>query len=638
MPASRCLFLCVGLAAGVLAACSGGGPSGSLPSAKNTSGSAPHRARTMATVPSGSLTIGGQVAAINTTSKVINFQTGSPCGYIDAYYSSSTAFDPASPLPTAGQYIQVTGTGTMNGSCPNSVSTTAYVSTYASPVPQINTSGSVTAVGSDGYSFTMLTGTTHSTVVLNSQDDGTTVPSVGASVSVSGYGTIGRFIHATSLTVTTPTPLPSDQTHIVTWIRAFPTPAAGAYSGTASAAVPYTSWIETNAEGSGSYQQSFSNLGTKVALYVDINRTSGNLYNFLNPYEAAFAHSSCTSPTTANRVTFLYGSTTEYQVDPGSSTLQSEYVAWVQHEKSSGKTTNWDAVMEDDSGPLDDFGLSNYKAAPPCYDGAAYAQSTWIPREVAMEEYLKKNDSVPTIANGLSGGVSTGAPISPAFQLFAGNTGLIGGRMDDCYHSESGLVTDNTSSNWIFPEDAELKMATIIDGSNEHPMYECVASTDLGADAAASSSLTARIYVIASFLLTYDTTNTTSTTENGAASTSALREDFTTPSGLNVMPESQLIPQAPLVAAPTTVDSLQPGSGDAYVREYSRCYYQGTYVGACAVAVNPTAATVTNTIASSYTHTLVLSGSGVLDGGTASTSGPAPASTLASDTAVVMFP
>ncbi|HTU71431.1 MAG TPA: hypothetical protein VMF11_14090 [Candidatus Baltobacteraceae bacterium] len=599
------------------------------------------RVRVMMDVPSGSFTIGGQVYGINTSSEVINFESGNPCGYINAYYSNSTTFDP-SPLPTSGQYIQVTGTGTVSGGCPQSVASTAYVSTYSSPVPQVTASGYVIAQGSSGYTFTLLTGSTQSTVVLNSEDDGTTVPPLEAAVSLAGYGSLGRDIHATSINVAaTPTPLPADANHVTTWIEALAasTSAPGYYAGSASSAAPYVSWVQTSGAGTGSYQQSFLNAEPPmdVALYVDINRVSGDLYtDWLENYPSAFSYDSCTEQNSSTQVEFDYDGTTEYQIDPGSSTLQSEYVGWVQHNKGSEMTSNWSAVMEDDAGPLDDYGLSNYQPGLPCYNGSSYSESTWIPREVAMEEYLNSNDSVPTIFNGLSQGVTDTSPISPAFGLFGGNTADVGGRFDDCYHDEDGMVTDNASDNWLFPADAELYAATIRNGNGIHPMFVCVASTDLESGMDAWTAIQDRLYVTASFLLTYDTTN--------SPSTSALWEEFLTSSGLEVMPESQLVVQDAVSPSPepTGVGGFQPASGDAYERQFARCYYAGNYVGPCAVAVNPTASTVTNTLAGDYTHTLSLSGGGVTDTGSyapvVSTAGtPAPAS-LPSDTGVVMFP
>jgi hypothetical protein len=71
------------------------------------------------------------------------------------------------------------------------------------------------------------------------------------------------------------------------------------------------------------------------------------------------------------------------------------------------------------------------------------------------------------------------------------------------------------------------------------------------------------------------------------------------------------------------------------MRQYSDCYYRGTNEGACAVVVNASGGTesVPNT---AYSHSLVLSGAGVLDGGSVSFSGPKVTS-LASTTGAILF-
>ncbi|MBV8148649.1 MAG: hypothetical protein JO092_06135, partial [Candidatus Eremiobacteraeota bacterium] len=61
-------------------------------------------------------------------------------------------------------------------------------------------------------------------------------------------------------------------------------------------------------------------------------------------------------------------------------------------------------------------------------------------------------------------------------------------------------------------------------------------------------------------------------------------------------------------------------------------------VGACAVVVNPDSGSAHPFPFPQYTHTLVLNGGGILDGGTVSTSGPPPPLNLAADEAAIVFP
>jgi hypothetical protein len=140
----------------------------------------------------------------------------------------------------------------------------------------------------------------------------------------------------------------------------------------------------------------------------------------------------------------------------------------------------------------------------------------------------------------------------------------------------------------------------------------------------ASGQTDARLYALASFLLTYD------------PSTSVLWEQFATPSGFHVEPESQLVVLDPLTATPSSVGSLQQAGG-AYGRQYGQCYLAGNFVGPCAVVVNPTSSTLAFPFPQ-YAHTLVLSGGGILDGGTVAANGPAPPQSLAPEEAAIVFP
>jgi hypothetical protein len=140
----------------------------------------------------------------------------------------------------------------------------------------------------------------------------------------------------------------------------------------------------------------------------------------------------------------------------------------------------------------------------------------------------------------------------------------------------------------------------------------------------ASSETDPRIYTLASFLMTYN------------PSTSILWDQYATPSGFHVEPESQLVVLDPLVAAPSSVSALLQ-TGGTYGRQYKECFVAGQYVGPCAVVVNSNS-TAAPFPFPQYTHTLVLSGSGVLDGGSVATNGPAPPLTLPGDEAAIVFP
>ena len=114
-------------------------------------------------------------------------------------------------------------------------------------------------------------------------------------------------------------------------------------------------------------------------------------------------------------------------------------------------------------------------------------------------------------------------------------------------------------------------------------------------------------------------------------------EEFATPSGLHVFPESQLVALNPKVAQPSSVSGLL-AQGGTYGREYADCYIAGTFAGPCAVVVNSDPSLSHAFPYPQYNHTLTLSGEGVLDGGTMSTQGAAPPLTMAPSSAAIVFP
>jgi hypothetical protein len=121
---------------------------------------------------------------------------------------------------------------------------------------------------------------------------------------------------------------------------------------------------------------------------------------------------------------------------------------------------------------------------------------------------------------------------------------------------------------------------------------------------------------MAAFLLTFDPDE------------SVLAEQVTTPSGVPVEPEMTFVPLDPVLPAPPAIDGLRVDGG-AYLREYRACYLRGVPVGACAVAVNPSALVpAVFPHRDAYRRTLQIGGRGVVEGiddGTISYGGaPAP--------------
>jgi hypothetical protein len=175
-------------------------------------------------------------------------------------------------------------------------------------------------------------------------------------------------------------------------------------------------------------------------------------------------------------------------------------------------------------------------------------------------------------------------------------------------HSYGYAVDD-----WSQREDDELYLG------QQQKLFVCL----IGASHLASSETALRTYAYASLMLTYSVRSTTYFTywkTNGSTQ-------------VEVYPETGIVPANPVVATPSDVSALKVGG--VYVREYQDCFYRGVDEGGCAFVVNPTTGTQTIPVLSrSYGHSVTLSGGGVLEGGNAGFSGPAPKS-LSSGSAVI---
>jgi hypothetical protein len=197
--------------------------------------------------------------------------------------------------------------------------------------------------------------------------------------------------------------------------------------------------------------------------------------------------------------------------------------------------------------------------------------------------------------------------------VIGGSSNTTGGNFEHCY--SDGVTPKTTGSLWTMTENTELIV------NNENKLFQCMLR-NLNDGAA---SVDARIYAYASFLMTYSPQN------------DIYWEEFATPSGLHVFPEEQLVALNPKVPEPSDVSALAQ-TGGTYGREYGACYIAGQFAGPCAVVVNPDNNSAHTFPFPQYQHTLVLSGEGVLDGGTIATNGPPPPASLASGEAAIVFP
>jgi hypothetical protein len=534
------------------------------------------------TVPTGVVTTSGIVNSVSATMMSLN--QGYPHGNIDIAIKSATM---QIGQGGAGKYALVTGTGTVSSSM-----TATVISYYSAAPASVSVAGTVKAATS--YGFTLATSTdgalpvvlTPATIIAGSP------LTVGATVNVTGTGWASEEVSALTVVSgsptgsqpsTTPTPGPIAQTHVLSGDYL-----AGYYGTTSvpySIAARYLTWAQT----SGADSSAIRAAGIKTMLYTNPNRTQSNdpMYTSDN---TTFAHTCAGS-----KITVPYGNgITQYIMDPGSTDLGNLYTKTIENLAAG---TTFDAVFEDNLGPLELTGVSTM----PCN----YSDSTWL----AEEAHLASYSPYPVIINSLS--PLNGHNPSPTIPMAtAPNT--LGAVYEGCY-------SDNNSAeytNWLWQtvENTELQVTA------ENAMFLCM----LRNTNAASANTQARLYALASFLLTYN------------PASSVLWEEFSTPSGLHVMPEEGLVVKNPVGSTPSSIAGLLTNTG-AYGRQYQDCYLNGNFVGPCAIAVNPTASNVLFPYPQ-YTHTLTISGSGVLDGGAISTSGAAPATYLAPENAVIAFP
>lgn len=358
----------------------------------------------------------------------------------------------------------------------------------------------------------------------------------------------------------------------------------GSSSVSASAAAPYLTWAQVGIN----YANAVHNAGIKTQLYVDPNVSTNNGDPLYSANETTFAHTCGGS-----RIAYSYDGHTMYVMNIGASTMRSLFAGYVSQIRS---LAHYDAVWEDNAGPLNGVPVTSF----PCN----YSASNWV----TYGENLNAASPIPVMSTGLEDLYNHG--MSYAVYLLD-NSNTFGGNYEHCY-TDTGTPK---VGGWIWQVMEETEINVVARGK----AFECqMRNTN-----AASSSTDARIYALASFLLTYN------------PATSILWEEFQTPSRFHVLPESGLVLESPT----TSVSSLSSihTSGGTYARQYSACYWHGYALGGCAVVVNSDSVSHPFPY-TAYHHSLVVSGSGVSDGGTISDEGPAPSSTLPALEARIVFP
>jgi hypothetical protein len=216
----------------------------------------------------------------------------------------------------------------------------------------------------------------------------------------------------------------------------------------------------------------------------------------------------------------------------------------------------------------------------------------------------------PVLLNTLS---TSSSLISTYVQRLKGSN-VQGGEYEHCFDDRQ----------WAPEENAQLQAIALVksEGKAPGPGFWCYVDGSQGS-MTGSLAIPSRMYYYASFLLTYD------------PNYSVYQVAFSTPSTFKVFPETGFVPMNP-ASTPASISSLMTSTG-AYVQRYSACYYRASLIGQCEIAVNPGSTTVSVPNPAGLAHSAVLSGGGVLDGGTM-TFGGGHVTSLAPASAAILVP
>lgn len=350
-------------------------------------------------------------------------------------------------------------------------------------------------------------------------------------------------------------------------------------------AAPYLDYATVPVKDANAYAAA----GIITVYYSDPNRSHRGTPMYTKN-ESTFAHD-CNG----KRITVGHRPVTTYQMDVRSPDLEPLWAGWINNILGGGYTYTY--IFEDGANNI------HNETGVPC----GYTEPSWTAASNANDTALGQK----IIYNGL-GTLADGYGKPPPSILL--NPTTSGGMMEDCYIKDSQQNPVSKTTVWQNYETTELAMISA------QKLFVC---RDLVAFPA-QSSLAQRMYMYASFLLTYD------------PSSSIMSEKFSTPSNLEVFPEETLVALDPLVQSPTKIGKLKTARW-TYGRQYGACYLLGVPVGSCAVAVNADVPSASHPFPwpGVYSHTLVLSGAGILDGGTADVTGPAPPSTIPGSSALI---
>jgi hypothetical protein len=320
--------------------------------------------------------------------------------------------------------------------------------------------------------------------------------------------------------------------------------------------------------------------GMKTTFYADPHRISRGgfpMRDAIPTAETAYFHT-CDG----RRVqTSFDGSVAQYVGDPASPALASYFNDYID-ERMRATGGSYDAVWEDDAGPLSEF----YQPF-----SAPFA-SCWYPGDVkynAAQRAFDARSHLPVIFENLAN--HRGLKMSSSVDLID-TPNVIAGLLEYCFAFGSEGRAKEFGADWKTEENTAIAVT-----ARAHRMLFCF---NYPSSAETPTAIDARGYILASFLLTFDPER------------SVLAEQAGGPSGLTVEPEAALVPLQPAIPTPVDIDGLRTSSG-AYAREYRACYEAGTLAGPCAIVVNPNRFPVLFPYRG-YTRTMTISGRGIVPG------------------------
>ena len=294
-----------------------------------------------------------------------------------------------------------------------------------------------------------------------------------------------------------------------------------------------------------------------------------------------------------------------------------------------------DLIFSDNSDEV--YGAS---ANPAGYTG----QTQWSAATSTLLGKVTETSPVPLILNTLGLPTAFSVPSSQDsianIMLPVKSNAIVGGAMlENTYWGNKNLSgydlgNGTTGSAWQSQEDMELADIT------SHKFFNALANGTFttyvknAGGAGAAASLGARMYVYASTLLTYDPSQFCGLPAPGCL---LYGEEMQPASKVDAYPETSLIPLYPVQSAQSSVDELRVGTSTLYKREFLGCYYRKAFVGKCAIVVNMSNSATVAVSLPQYTHSFVLVGGAIADGGTANTTGPA-VTQLGPNSAAILLP